>query len=205
MGQPGLRGALGAIGGAENASGWSNTRNGQETGRYTSPWRLAYTAYSVDWCTRQELWTISTRTDTFVNRILNLHIFMNLQNTGFLGGKSGLSHPYYPVFNIMSGGRFTKWFDTFAETKTYNETYLYVDDPKVGNVGGWNPNEAETGYYDTEHWVSLQLAVRRNLPNAQTAANRLMQVPGVRGDLNARAGFAIVFPPVAPATNVKVQ
>ena len=136
-----------------------------------------------------------------MNRILNLHIFMNLQNTGFLGGKSGLSHPYYPVFNIMSGGRFTKWFDTFAETKTYNETYLYVDDPKVGNVGGWNPNEAETGYYDTEHWVSLQLAVRRNLPNAQTAANRLMQVPGVRGDLNARAGFAIVFPPVAPATN----
>ena len=200
----GYGGALGAIGGAENASGWSNTRNGQETGRITSPWRLTYTAYSLDWCTRQDLWTVAPSTDAFVNRILNLHILMNIQNTAFLSGKSGLSHPYYPVFNIMSGGRFTKWFDTFAETKTYNETYLYVDDPKVGNPG-WNPNEAETGYYDTEHWVALQLAIRRRLPNAQAAASRLMQVTGVQGDLNVRAGFAIVSPPIAPPTNVKIQ
>jgi hypothetical protein len=207
----GYGGALGAIGGAENASGWSLVRNGQETGRYTSTWRLAYTAYALDWCSRQSLWTISSSVDALVNRIVNIHVLMNIQNTAFLSGKSGLSHPYYPVFNTMSNGRFNKWFDTFAETKTYNETYLYLDDPNVGNPGRWNPNEAETGYYDTEHWVALQIAVRRGLPNASTAATRLWQVAGVAGDINYRAGFAITFSSgttpqsLRPAANVTIK
>jgi hypothetical protein len=203
----GYGGAMGAIGGAENASGWSLKRNGQETGRYTSTWRMAYTAYSLDWCTRQDMWTIAPSVDGLVNRIINLHILMNIQNTAFLSGKSGLSHPYYPTYNTMSGGRFTKWFDTFAETKTYNETYLYLDDPNVGNVGLWNPNEAETGYYDTEHWLALQLGIRRGLSNAQTAANRLWQVTGVPGDINYRAGFAVTAAGSGPrpATNVVIR
>jgi hypothetical protein len=203
----GYGGAMGAIGGAENASGWSLKRNGQETGRYTSTWRMAYTAYSLDWCTRQDMWTISPSVNGLVNRIVNLHILMNIQNTAFLSGKSGLSHPYYPTYNTMSGGRFTKWFDTFAETKTYNETYLYLDDPKVGNVGLWNPNEAETGYYDTEHWVALQIGIRRGLSNAQTAADRLWQVAGVPGDINNRAGFAVTAASSGPrpATNVVIR
>lgn len=189
----GYGGALGSIGGAENASGWSLTRNGQQTGRYTSNWRLAYTAYAVDWCTRQGIWNIGPSVDAFVNRIVNMAILMNIQNPDFLNGKSGLSHPYYAVFNTMSGGVFTRWFDTFPELKTYNETYLYQDSPTVGNKLGWNPNEPETGYYNTEHHVVLQIGIRRGLPDAQRAADRLKQVPGHLGDLNGRAGYAITF------------
>jgi hypothetical protein len=189
----GYGGALGSIGGAESTSGWSLTRNGQETGRYTSNWRLAYTAYAVDWCTRQDIWTIRPSVEAFVNRVVNLAIAMNVQNPEFLAGKSGLSHPYYAVFNTMSGGVFTRWFNTFSELKTYNETYLYQDSPAVGNAVGWNPNEAETGYYNTEHHFVLEIGVRRGLPDAQRAQDRLKQVTGHLPDLKTRAGYAITF------------
>ena len=205
----GYGGALGAIGGAESASGWGWSRNGQETGRYTSQWRLAYTAYSVDWCTRQGLWSIPSSTDAFVNRVVNLDIQMNLQNAQFLSGKSGLSYNYYPVFNTMANGRFERWLNTFDEVKQYNETYPYTDG-QPGNPN-WNPNSGAIGYYNVEHHMSLQIGIRRGLPNAQLAAQRLAQVPGHAGDLNSRAGFAITFtpplqtgqPPASP-TNLRV-
>jgi hypothetical protein len=214
----GYGGALGAIGGAENMSGWSLTRNGETTGRYTSTWRLAYTAYSVDWCTRQGLWSINRSVDEFVNRVASLAIALNVQNPDFLNGKSGLSHGYYPVFNTMSGGRFNRWFNTFAEVKTYNETYAYSDDA-AGNKIGWNPNEPETGYYNTEHHMTLQIGVRRGLTNAQAAADRLARVAGHLDDLNNRSGYAITFSasdasfssppqsnngPPPPPTNVRI-
>jgi len=104
-----------------------------------------------------------------VNRIVNLAIAMNVQNPEFLTGNAGLSYPYYPVFNTMSGGRFTRWFDTFAELKTFNETYLYQDAPAVGNTIGWNFRGPETGYYNVEHHVVLQIGIRRGLPNATVA------------------------------------
>jgi hypothetical protein len=203
----GYGGAMGAIGGAESSSGWGWTKGGVATGRYTSLWRMGYTNYAVDWCTRQSIWTINASVDAFVNRLISVDIQMNLQNPDFLSGKSGLSHPYYPVFNIMENGRFSHWFDTFAELKTYNETYQYTDGAP-GNPG-WNPNEAETGYYNTEHYMSLQIGIRRGLPNAQMAADRLARVVGQQADLNTRAGFAITFSagagaaPLSP-TNVRL-
>jgi hypothetical protein len=189
----GYGGALGAIGGAENSSGWSLKRNGQETGRYTSTWRMAYTAYALDWCTRQSIWTIPPSVDTLINRIVNLSVQMNLQNAEFLNGKSGLSHPYYAVFNTMSNGVFTRWFNSFDEVKNYNETYAYLDPPATGNATGWNPRESETGYYNTEHHVLLQIGMRRGLTGADVAWSRLLAIPGHFEDLNARAGFAITF------------
>jgi hypothetical protein len=190
----GYGGAMGAIGGVESSSGWSLSRNGQLTGRYSSTWRIGFTAYSVDWCTRQGLWAISPSIDAFVNRVVNLAIAMNVQNPDFLNGKSGLSHPYYPAFNTMSNGRFDRWFNTFAEVKSYNETYQYTDGGP-GNPAGWNPNEAETGYYNVDHHMALQIGIRKGLPNAQVAADRLAQVAGHAGDLNYRSGFAITFSP----------
>ena len=186
-------GAIGMLGGAENPGGWSTIRNGQQTGRITSTWRLAYTGYSVDWCTRQGLWTISASVQAFVDRLALIHIRMNMQNPQFLAGKAGLSYPYYPAINTMAGGVFTKWLDTFAEIKTYNETYLYENDPCVGNCSTWDPNQPQTGYYNVEHHVMLRIGIRRGLPDAQAAYDRLIQVAGHVGDLNNRAGFAITF------------
>jgi hypothetical protein len=187
-------GAIGMIGGAESTSGWSARRNGQETGRYTSTWRLAYTAYSVDWCTRQGLWTISPSVDALVNRIANIHIQMNIQNPDFLNGKAALSYNYYPAINTTADGVVTKWLNDFSEIKSYNETYPYEDPPCTqGFCAGWNPNGPATGYYDVEHHMMLQIGIRRGLTNAQAAANRLKQVGGVLDDINARSGFAITF------------
>jgi hypothetical protein len=105
-------GTIGTFGGVEDASGrWSAYRGGAETGRYSSTWRMAYSAYAVDWCTRQGLWTISSSVNGFVTRIVNWHIQMNIQNTQFLSGKSGLSHPYYLAINTTSGGVVTKWLN----------------------------------------------------------------------------------------------
>ena len=173
--------------------------------------RLAYTAYALDWCTRQKIWPSNPSVDALVNRIVNMAILMNVQNPEFLTGKSGLSHPYYAVFNTMSNGRFTKWFDTFAELKTYNETYPYQDSPPAGNGVGWVPKEAETGYYNTEHHVVLQIGLRRGLPNAQLAADRLARVNGHLADLRLRSGFAITFsqsgtlPRPDPPSNLRIM
>jgi hypothetical protein len=187
----GYGGAIGAIGGAESGNGWGWRRNGQETGRYTSQWRLAYTTYTVDWCTRQGLWSISASVDEFVNRVVRLDVAMNLQNPAFLSGQSGLSYNYYPVFNTMASGRFDRWFNTFAEVKSFNETYQYTDGAP-GNPN-WNPRAPAVGYYNVDHHLMLQIGVRKGVANAQAAADRLAQVPGHAGDLNHRAGFALVF------------
>ena len=121
----------------------------------------------------------------------HLDIAMNLGNPDFLPGKSGLTHGYYPAFNVMENGRFTRWFNSFSEVKSFNETYQYQDGAP-GNPH-WNPNEAETGYYNTEHHVMLQIGIRRGIPNAQQAADRLARVLGHAEDLNGRAGYAITF------------
>lgn len=208
----GYGGAMGAIGGAESPN-WSTTRGGVQTGRLSSIWRLNYTVYVVDWCTRQGLWNINGSVDAFVNRVVNMSVLMNVQNAAFLTGESGLSAPYYPIFNTMSGGRFNKWFNTFAEVKEYNETYAYADD-RVGNPN-WDPKQPETGYYNVDEHVVLQIAVRRGIASAQLAASRLAKVPGHSADLASRAGFAISFSgdplppaslntPPAPPINVRV-
>jgi hypothetical protein len=191
----GYGGALGLIGGIESTSGWSTLRAGQVTGRYTSIWRMNYTAYSVDWATRLGMWTVNPSVHAFVNRVVGLAIKMNVQNAEFLAGKSGLSYPYYPCYAMVKDGVFTSaGFDNFSQLKANNETYQYQDDPNYW-CPGWNKNEPGTGYYNTEHHVALQIGIRRGLPDAQAAADRLLKVPGHLSDLNVRAGFAITFSP----------
>ncbi len=186
-------GALGLIGGIESASGWDARRNGVPTGRYTSVWRMIYTTYSVDWAARQNMWTINASVNAFIDRVASLAVKLTVQNPEFLSGKSGLSHPYYPCYVTMSDGVFvTTGFDTFSELKTNNEQYAYQDSPAKG-CPGWNPNEPETGYYNVDHHVALQIALQRGLPDAQLAADRLARVAGHAADLNMRAGFAITF------------
>jgi hypothetical protein len=189
----GYGGALGAMAFEENASA-GISRNGVVTGRFGSTWRMTYTLFSVDWCTMQGMWNISPSVTGFVNRIVNLQIQLNIQNPNFLTGEAGLSFNGYPVFNTMADGRFTKWFDTFAELKYHNENYPYADGD-LGFAQGWNRNMPSTGYYNVEHWMALQIGLRRGHPNAVNALERLEHVPGVISDINGRAGFAITFEP----------
>lgn len=192
-------GALGAMGGIEQQGGWNLSRGGALTGRYSSLWRIAYTAYSVDWCTRQpELWTINSSMNAFVNRAANLFIQFNIQNTELLTGKEGNSWNYYPVFNTMSGGVFNRWFNTWAELKNYNETYAYQDPPAVGNTPGWILSGIGIGLYNTEAHFMYQIGIRRGLADAQNAADRLASVNGHNENLNGRAGYAITFAEPGP-------
>lgn len=185
-------GALGAIGGMETPITWGFVRGGVETGRKTAPWRMHYVAYTLDWITRQpDLWTIAPNITALTDRLVRTSVLMNVQNPGYLTGQRSLSYNYYPVFNTMSGGVFNKWLDTFADVKTYNETFAYTDGAP-GNPE-WSQTMPPVGYYNAYEHADLQMAIRRGIASAQAAADRLAQVPGHPDDLNARAGFAIYF------------
>jgi hypothetical protein len=197
----GYGGALGLIGGIESASGWNTIKGGQVTGRYTSVWRMIYSAYAVDWATLQNMWSINQSVNAFVNRVVDMSVKMTVQNPQFLSGKSGLSHPYYPCYVTISNGVFvTTGFNTFAELKANNETYPYQDG--APGCPGWNPNEGETGFYNADNHLALQIAIRRGLPNAQAAADLQAQVYGHPADLNARSGFAVTFSAAAAAAGI---
>ncbi len=188
----GYGGTLGAMGMEENPN-LTLIRSGAATGRYSSMWRMSYTAYSLDWCSRQVgLWTTPASASAMVTRVVTTQVLMNLGNPNFLTGQAGLSYNAYPVFNTMGGGIFTDWFDSFAEVKSHNETHPYIDGT-LGWPGGWNPIQPATGYYNTEHWMALQIALRRGVANAQTAIDRFTTVPGPLGDTLGRSGFAITF------------
>jgi hypothetical protein len=126
-----------------------------------------------------------------------------MQNPNFLTGQAGLSFNGYPVFNTVgSNGAFNVWFNSFDEVKWHNENYQYVDGTTLGNPNGWNKNMPKTGYYNVEHWVALQIALRKGVPNAQQAITRFQQAVGI-GDINVRQGFAITFSGGSPGSSIR--
>lgn len=177
------------------------------TGFKCPPWRIGFTAYTIDWCIRQALWTVPSGAQAFVDRVCRMFTAMNIDNPNFLSGQSGLSHAYYPSPGYVSGDT-VNWYSgwsAFATDNGHSASGRLFDSSSQYNAAGvpqghtthrgnteWNDAEAELGYNAVSQ-VVLAIAKRRGLTNAASALTRQTSVSGHTADLLSRAHYNIGF------------
>lgn len=203
-------------GGITGAMDWegNSAKNsaGVVTGKYFSIWRLSYTAWAVDYASKQQLWSPGPWSE-FRDRVIRTQVgFIN--NIPDDRGKA----PYYPaIARVTNNGTQLAFMSSWAQVYNDNMHYPFDDPP---TAPGWvNFPVNLLGYYSTEAYMLTTMGVRLGIPGADTAHSWLMNYrdgagSSVLGDLNNRAGFALQpesasAPPSAPsapapATNVRI-
>jgi hypothetical protein len=205
-------------GGVAQAMGWEGSgfsavnSAGVVTGKYASIWRLAYTAWAVDYASQQQMWNLG-QANEFRDRIIRMQI-------GFINNLPNLPDenarvPYYPMIaRVNNNGATLEFMNSWAQLYADNKTYQFLTPPAP--PGWWAfPSPGVTGYYGAEAYMLLTMGGARNVAGASTALNWLMSFRDLDGstvlsDLNTRAGFAFqnglggAQPPIAPS-NLRIQ
>jgi hypothetical protein len=200
-------------GGATQAVGWEgvSVRNsaGVVTGKYLSLWRLAYTAWAVDYASKQKLWSLGGAAE-LRNRIIRMQVgFIN--NIPDERGKA----PYYPaVARVTDNGATLEFMTSWSQVYTDNMTYTFDNPPAA--PGWWAFPASLLGYYGADAYMLTTMGLRLGITGSAEAYSWLMSYrdpqygSSLLADLNTRAGFAFEAgsapgtSEVRPPTNITV-
>jgi hypothetical protein len=185
-------------GGIAQAMYWEGGQTqlqGAPPGRYTSLWRLSYTAFAIDLAAQQGLWTMGDSLE-FAKRAVRCQLgFINNGTTG------GEKVPNYPAIATTTNNDTTiTFFSDWATLLAWNRT----------NWSGMAFPSTPVGLYGAEANVMLTVGRRLAVPGVEAAYQWFIsysdQYGTVLGDLNTRSGYALSGQAgLRPASNVVVK